>query len=48
MRCVEQLSVNKKRIWRLMREHYLLVPSNLKLKAKRTRSGGKPKPTKPN
>jgi putative transposase len=48
VRCVEQLPVNKKRIWRLMRAHHLLVPPTLKRKAKRTRSGSKPKPTKPN
>lgn len=45
---VEQLPVNKKRILRLMREHHLLVPPNLRLKAKRTPTGSKPKPTKPN
>jgi putative transposase len=48
LRFVEQLPVNKKRILRLMREHHLLVPPNLKLKAKRTPTGSKPKPTKPN
>jgi hypothetical protein len=48
LRFVEQLPGNKKRIWRLMRAHYLLVPPNLKLNAKRTRSGSKPKPTQPN
>lgn len=47
LRCVEQLPVNKKRMWRLMREHHLLVPPNLNLKAKRTRSGRTPKPTQP-
>jgi putative transposase len=39
--------VNKKRILRLMREHHLIVPANLRLKAKRTPSQGKPRPTKP-
>jgi putative transposase len=48
LRFVEQLPVNKKRIWRLMREHRLLVQPNLRLKAKRTPSGRKPKPTQPN
>jgi transposase InsO family protein len=48
LRFVEQLPVNKKRIWRLMREHHLLVPPNLRLKAKRTPTGSKPRPTKPN
>jgi putative transposase len=48
LRFVEQLSVNKKRVLRLMREHRLLVPPNLRLKAKRTPTRGKPQPTKPN
>jgi hypothetical protein len=47
LRFVEQVPVNKKRILRLMREHHLLVPTNLRLKAKRTPIGSKPKPTKP-
>jgi putative transposase len=48
LRFVEQLPVNKQRIWRLMREHPLLVPPYLRLQAKRTPQGSKPKPTKPN
>jgi transposase InsO family protein len=48
LRFVEQRAVNKKCILRLMREHHLLVPPNLRLKAKRTPTGSKPKPTKPN
>jgi putative transposase len=48
LRFVEQLPVNKKRIWRLMREHRLLVPPNLRLKAKRTPFSRKPQPTQPN
>lgn len=47
LRFVERLPVNRKRIWRLMREHHLLVPPNLRLKAKRTPSHSKPKPLKP-
>jgi hypothetical protein len=47
LRCVEHLPVNRKRIWRLMREYPLLVPPNLRLKAKRMPMGSKPKPTKP-
>jgi putative transposase len=31
-----------------MREHQLLVPSNLRLKARRTPTASKPKPTRPN
>jgi putative transposase len=48
LRFVEQLPVNRKRVLRLMREHQLLVQSNLRLKAKRTPMGSKPKPTRPN
>lgn len=48
LRFVEQLPVNKKRIWRLMREHRLLVPPNLRLRAKRTPMASKPQPSKPN
>jgi transposase InsO family protein len=44
---VEHHVVNKKRGRRLMREHHLLVPPTLKLKAKRTPAGRKPHPTKP-
>jgi putative transposase len=39
--------VNKKRMWRLMREHSLLVPPNLRLQAKRTAGKSTPQPTKP-
>jgi putative transposase len=45
---VDQLEVNKKRVLRLMREHSLLVTKNTRLKAKRTSSRPKPKPTRPN
>ena len=44
---VEQLAVNKKRVLRVMREHNLLVRPNRKLKATRTPSRSKPRPTKP-
>ena len=47
LRFVEQLPVNQKRIWRLMREHHLLVPPNMRLKATRTPSRSEPKPTRP-
>jgi hypothetical protein len=33
---IERLPVNQKRIWRLMREHHLLVAPNLRLNAKWT------------
>jgi putative transposase len=45
---IEHHAINKKRVLRLMREHHLLVPPKLKLKAKRTPTGRKPQPTKPN
>jgi putative transposase len=48
LRYVEQVPVHKKRILRLMREHQLLVQPNLRLRAKRTPTGSKPRPTKPN
>jgi hypothetical protein len=48
LRCIEYRPVNKQRMWRLMREHHLLVPPSLWLKAKRTPQGSMPKPTKPN
>jgi putative transposase len=48
LRFVKHMPVNKKRILRLMREYQLLVPLNWRLKAKRTPTGSKPKPTKPN
>jgi putative transposase len=44
---VGQCAVNKKRLPRLMREPHLIVPPNLRLKAKRRPTGSKPKPTKP-
>jgi hypothetical protein len=48
LRFVERLSVNKKRIWRLLREHRLVVTPHQRLKAKRTPPGRKPQPTAPN
>ena len=47
LRFVEPLPVNQKRILRLMREHALLVSPNLRLKAQRTPTRSKPKPTRP-
>ena len=48
LRFVDHLPVNSKRVLRLMREHQLLVKPHLRLKAKRTPTGGTPKPTRPN
>ena len=45
---VERRSVNKKRMWRLRREHQLLVTPHRRLRATRTPTGQKPRPTKPN
>jgi putative transposase len=42
------LQVNQKRVYRLMKEHDLLVGDNTKLKAKRSAYQAKPKPTRPN
>jgi putative transposase len=47
LRFVEQHPINKKRVWRLMRKHQLLVQPNVRLKAKRTPTRSKPRPTKP-
>ncbi len=44
---VEQLPINKKRVLRVMREHNLLVKPNRQLKATRTPSRSKPRPTTP-
>ena len=46
-RFVEQVPVHKKRILRLLREHHLWVMPHAKLKAKRTPTRSKPRPTKP-
>jgi transposase InsO family protein len=48
LRFVDKLQVNKKRILRLMRQQDLLVKPNLRLKAKRTSTKSKPRPTAPN
>jgi transposase InsO family protein len=45
---VQNLPVNKKRVLRLMRRNDLLVKPNLRLKAKRTSTKAKPRPTRPN
>ena len=48
LRYVEGLAVNKKRVLRIMRAHGLLVPPNRRLKACRTPTRSKPRPTRPN
>jgi putative transposase len=48
LRFVDKLQVNKKRVLRLLRSEALLVKPNLRLKAKRTSTKAKPRPTAPN
>jgi transposase InsO family protein len=45
---VEKLVINKKRVYRLLRENDLLVCGNEKLKAKRENQTRKPRPVEPN
>ncbi len=45
---IDKITVNKKRVFRLMKEHQLLVSPNTKLRAKRTVEKPKPRATKPN
>ena len=44
---VEKKLINRKRVYRLMKEHKLLVSKNTKLKASRTQHRSKPKATYP-
>lgn len=48
LRYVDGMLVNKKRVYRLMREHNLTFKRNQKLKAKRTSGRPKPVPDRPN
>lgn len=48
LRYIDNLEVNKKRIYRLMQKHDLLVKPNTKIRANRTPSRSKPKPDRPN
>jgi transposase InsO family protein len=45
---VEKRLINKKRVYRLMKENDLLVTANTRLKAVRRSTTQKPKPTRPN
>lgn len=45
---VDQMTVNRKRVLRIMRQNDLLVTPNLRLKAKRTPTRSKPKADRPN
>jgi len=44
----EGITVNKKRIYRLMKENQLLVTKNFRLRAKRTKTRPKPRANRPN
>lgn len=48
LRFVDQIVVGKNRVYRLMREHGLVVKPNMRLKARRASSRPKPRPTRPN
>lgn len=48
LRFIDGLVVNKKRVYRLMKEHNLTVRPNQQLKAKRLSSRRKPRPDRPN
>lgn len=48
LRFVDGLNVNKKRVFRLMQTHGLLVKANIKLKAVRSPFRSKPRPERPN
>ncbi len=47
LRYVDGLTVNKKRVLRLMQTHSLTVKRNVRLKARRTPSRSKPRPSRP-
>ena len=48
LRYVDSMLVNKKRVYRLMREHNLIVKPNQQLKAKRSSGRSKPVASRPN
>ena len=48
LRYVDELMVNRKRVYRLMGKHDLLVKPNQKIKAKRKATRPKPRPERPN
>jgi transposase InsO family protein len=48
LKYVDNLEINKKRVFRLMQKHGLLVKADTKLKAKRTSRRSNPRPDKPN
>ena len=48
LKYVDGLTINKKRVYRLMKEHNLTVTPNFRLKAKRSSGRPKPRPDRPN
>jgi len=48
LKYIDKLEINKKRVLRLMQKHNLLVKQDTKLKATRTPTRNKPKPSRPN
>ena len=48
LRFIDSLVINKKRVYRLMRRHNLIVKPNHKLRAKRLSGRRKPRPDRPN
>ena len=44
----DEIQIGKNRVYRLMKEHELLVPKNHRLRAKRTSTRPKPRVTYPN
>jgi putative transposase len=48
LKYVDKFDINKKRVFRLMQKHELLVKPNMRIKAIRTPARSKPKPDRPN
>jgi putative transposase len=48
LKYVDKLEINKKRVFRLMQRHELLVKPNMRIRATRASSRSKPKPDRPN
>lgn len=48
LKYIDRLDINKKRVFRLMQKHKLLVKPNMRIRATRTPTRSKPKPDRPN
>jgi transposase InsO family protein len=48
LKCREGLTVNRKRVYRLLKEHWLLAHQTRRLKARRSPPRSKPRPRRPN